>query len=347
MPLSSLRPSRSRGNTAAPPGPRPPRRWWRRDHSAERGVLLVHGQREAAHPGERLLNAGRLFRIASSQESTSGQRLSPSMRLLSPAARRTTPNPPGRTPRVSHPGRAARRAGCGAAGRRAQQQHARGRIIPDVDSWIEAIRTSRPAFQETLDWVSCFALAVNEENAASAGWSPRRPTARPASSRPCCCTISASARRDERGVEPFLLTASEVGCLFKKGATISAAMGGCQAEIGVSTAMAAAGLAQCLGGSAGQVADGRRDRHGAPSRPDLRSGRRAGADPLHRAEHDGRDQGHHRRHLALASDPADAKVSLDAVIRTMWETAQDMSAKYKETAEGGLALQIPVNLTEC
>ena len=52
-------------------------------------------------------------------------------------------------------------------------------------------------------------------------------------------------------------------------------------------------------------------------------------------------------HIALESDPAQAKVSLDAVIRSMWETALDMNTKYKETAEGGLALQIPVNVSEC
>ena len=51
--------------------------------------------------------------------------------------------------------------------------------------------------------------------------------------------------------------------------------------------------------------------------------------------------------LALNSDPSQAKVSLDAVIRTMWETARDMGSKYKETAEGGLALQIAVNVSEC
>ncbi|MBL8163895.1 MAG: L-serine ammonia-lyase, iron-sulfur-dependent, subunit alpha, partial [Anaerolineae bacterium] len=51
--------------------------------------------------------------------------------------------------------------------------------------------------------------------------------------------------------------------------------------------------------------------------------------------------------LALASDPAHAKVSLDAVISTMWQTALDMNTKYKETSEGGLALHIPVNLSEC
>jgi len=51
--------------------------------------------------------------------------------------------------------------------------------------------------------------------------------------------------------------------------------------------------------------------------------------------------------LALASEPADAKITLDTVISTMWQTAQDMNVKYKETAEGGLALQIAVNVTEC
>ena len=70
-----------------------------------------------------------------------------------------------RLPRMSHPRRPARGSGRGAARRRAQQQHAGPGTWPDVDSWIEAIRNSRPAFQETLAWVSCFALAVNEENA--------------------------------------------------------------------------------------------------------------------------------------------------------------------------------------
>ena len=51
--------------------------------------------------------------------------------------------------------------------------------------------------------------------------------------------------------------------------------------------------------------------------------------------------------LALQRDPSEARVSLDAVIRTMWETAKDMNGKYKETSEGGLALQIPVNVSEC
>ena len=73
-------------------------------------------------------------------------------------------------------------------------------------------------------------------------------------------------RRPTSDIEDFLLTAGEIGSLFKKGATLSAAMGGCQAEIGVSSAMAAAGLCQVLGGSRRPGADGRRDRDGASSR---------------------------------------------------------------------------------
>ena len=134
-----------------------------------------------------------------------------------------------------------------------------GRMLPgvgprDVDSWLDAIRASRPTFQETLAWVSCFALAVNEENAAF-GRVVTAPTNGAAGVMPavmlyylCFCD------GDAAGIERFLLTSGEIGCIIKKGATISAAMGGCQAEIGVSSAMAAAGLTQCLGGSAAQVA---------------------------------------------------------------------------------------------
>jgi L-serine dehydratase len=128
------------------------------------------------------------------------------------------------------------------------------RSWPDVDSWIEAIRNRPPAFQETLAWVSCFALAVNEENAGF-GRVVTAPTNGAAGVVPavllyylCFCKC------DERGIERFLLTAGEIGSIIKKEATISAAMGGCQAEIGVSSAMAAAGLTQCLGGSPAQVA---------------------------------------------------------------------------------------------
>jgi L-serine dehydratase len=218
---------------------------------------------------------------------------------------------------------------------------------PDVGVWLEAIRASRPAFQETLAWVSCFALAVNEENAAF-GRVVTAPTNGAAGVIPavllhylCFCG------GDESGVEPFLLTAAEIGSIIKKGATISAAMGGCQAEIGVSSAMAAAGLTQCLGGSAAQVAMAAEialEHHlGLTCDPV------AGLVQIPCIERNtmGAIKAITASTLALASEPADAKIPLDAAIRSMWSTAMDMNAKYKETAEGGLALQIAVNVTEC
>jgi L-serine dehydratase len=221
------------------------------------------------------------------------------------------------------------------------------RSWPDVDTWIEAIGNSRPAFQETLTWVSCFALAVNEENAGF-GRVVTAPTNGAAGVVPavllyylCFC------RGDEDGIERFLLTAGEIGSIIKKEATISAAMGGCQAEIGVSSAMAAAGLAQCLGGSAAQVAMAAEialEHHlgltcdpvgGLVQIPCIERNTMGAVKAITAST------------LALACQAADAKISLDTVISTMWQTAQDMNVKYKETAEGGLALQIAVNVTEC
>ena len=222
-----------------------------------------------------------------------------------------------------------------------------GASWPDADSWIEAIRTSRPAFQETLAWVSCFALAVNEENAAF-GRVVTAPTNGAAGVIPavllhylCFC------QGDENAIEPFLLTAAEIGSIIKKGATISAAMGGCQAEIGVSSAMAAAGLTQCLGGSAPQVAMAAEialEHHlGLTCDPV------AGLVQIPCIERNtmGAIKAITASTLALAGEPADAKIPLDAAISSMWQTALDMNSKYKETAEGGLALQIAVNVTEC
>jgi L-serine dehydratase len=220
-------------------------------------------------------------------------------------------------------------------------------IYPDVDGWIRAIRQSRPAFQETLAWVSCFALAVNEENAGF-GRVVTAPTNGAAGVVPavllyylCFCDA------DETGIERFLLTAGEIGSIIKKEATISAAMGGCQAEIGVSSAMAAAGLTQCLGGSAEQVAMAAEialEHHlGLTCDPV------AGLVQIPCIERNtmGAVKAITASTLALASNPAEAKIALDTVISTMWQTAQDMNVKYKETAEGGLALQIAVNVAEC
>ncbi|MFN5760982.1 MAG: L-serine ammonia-lyase, iron-sulfur-dependent, subunit beta, partial [Sphingobacteriales bacterium] len=145
----------------------------------------------------------------------------------------------------------------------------------------------------------------------------------------------------------FLLTASEIGSIFKKGATISAAMGGCQAEIGVSSAMAAAGLTEFLGGTQRQVimaAEIAMEHHlgltcdpigGLVQIPCIERNTMGAIKAITASQ------------LALQSSPDYAKVSLDTVVRTMWQTAQDMSHKYKETADGGLAVQIPISLSEC
>jgi L-serine dehydratase len=145
----------------------------------------------------------------------------------------------------------------------------------------------------------------------------------------------------------FLLTASEVGSIFKKGATISAALGGCQAEIGVSSAMAAAGLTAVMGGSSQQclmAAEIAMEHHlgltcdpvgGLVQIPCIERNVMGAIKAITASQ------------LALHSNPALAKVSLDNVIKTMWQTALDMNSRYKETSEGGLAVNIPISLSEC
>ncbi len=227
-----------------------------------------------------------------------------------------------------------------------------GRVSPveaAIDAWCAAIAAHGDDFAWTLDWVTAFALAVNEENACF-GRVVTAPTNGAAGVVPAVLAYDVVFRAPEPSADRiarFLLVASEIGCLFKKGATISAAMGGCQAEIGVSSAMAAAGLAEVHGGSPSQVlmaAEIAMEHHlgltcdpvgGLVQIPCIERNTMGAVKAITAAQ------------LALASDPAHAKVSLDAVIETMWSTAQDMSAKYKETADGGLALHIPLSLSEC
>ncbi|MEJ7827290.1 MAG: L-serine ammonia-lyase, partial [Segetibacter sp.] len=127
----------------------------------------------------------------------------------------------------------------------------------DYDSWLQAIKEGGGGFQYILDWVSCFALAVNEENAAF-GRVVTAPTNGAAGVIPAVLQYfiafgNPSQKEEDEKIIRFLLTAAEVGSIFKKGATISAAMGGCQAEIGVSSAMAAAGLTEVMGGTQRQA----------------------------------------------------------------------------------------------
>jgi L-serine dehydratase len=124
-------------------------------------------------------------------------------------------------------------------------------------------------------------------------------------------------------------------------------MGGCQAEIGVSSAMAAGALTECMGGNPEQVlmaAEIAMEHHlgltcdpigGLVQIPCIERNTMGAIKAITASQ------------IALNSDPKMAKVSLDAVIKTMWQTAKDMDTKYKETSEGGLAAHVPVNLPEC
>jgi len=224
----------------------------------------------------------------------------------------------------------------------------KGRSYTDHASWMQAITDGGENFQYILDWVSCFALAVNEEN-ASFGRVVTAPTNGAAGVIPAVLQyyISFMSGNDEDKIIRFLLTASEIGSIFKKGATISAAMGGCQAEIGVSSAMAAAALTESMGGSQRQAmmaAEIAMEHHlgmtcdpigGLVQVPCIERNTMGAIKAITASQ------------LALQSTPDFAKVSLDKVIKTMWDTALDMNSKYKETSDGGLAVHIPLSLSEC
>lgn len=223
-----------------------------------------------------------------------------------------------------------------------------GEKASTVKEWMEEIQAGGNDFTTILDWVSCFALAVNEEN-ASFGRVVTAPTNGAAGVIPAVLmyAINFCNKGSQADIHRFLLTANAIGILFKNGATISAAMGGCQAEIGVSSAMAAAGLTELLGGNqrqvlmAGEIA---MEHHlgltcdpvgGLVQIPCIERNTMGAIKAITAAQ------------LALQSKPDYALVSLDKVIHTMWNTALDMNVKYKETADGGLAIQIPIGLAEC
>ena len=215
------------------------------------------------------------------------------------------------------------------------------------ETWLQSIRKTEVKFRQILKWVSCFAIGVNEVNAAL-GRIVTAPTNGSAGVVPAVLMYYLVIENHQAGFEEirkFLLVAGEIGSLFKKGATISAAMGGCQAEIGVSSAMAAGALTELLGGSPEQVlcaAEIAMEHHlgltcdpiaGLVQVPCIERNSMGAIKAISAAE------------LALDSDPAAAKVPFDKVVQTMWETARDMNSKYKETSQGGLA--VGVNLSDC
>lgn len=223
----------------------------------------------------------------------------------------------------------------------------KGRKFNDVTTWIDCIKQGPKDFITVNKWVSVFALAVNEEN-ASFGRIITAPTNGASGVIPAVLLYAYcfTENFNEESIVRFIITAGEIGTLYKKGATISAAMGGCQAEIGVSSSMAAAGLTEALGGSNEQVlqaAEIAMEHHLGMTCDPI-----GGLVQIPCIERNcmGAIKAITAANIALESDSSAARLSLDDVIKSMWETSQDMNTKYKETSEGGLA-NIPVSIAEC
>ncbi|GAA4849772.1 L-serine ammonia-lyase [Saccharopolyspora rosea] len=213
--------------------------------------------------------------------------------------------------------------------------HVRRRAADLADALTEA--------DDPLEWVTLFALAVNEENAAG-GRVVTAPTNGAAGIVPAVLHYywRFVPGADADGVVRFLLAAGAIGALFKENASISGAEVGCQGEVGSACSMAAAGLAEVLGGSPAQVENAAEIamEHnlgltcdpigGLVQIPCIERNAVASVKAITAARMALRGNGSHF-------------VSLDKVIKTMRDTGRDMKVKYKETARGGLA----VNVIEC
>ncbi|MEJ2895630.1 L-serine ammonia-lyase [Bordetella avium] len=194
-----------------------------------------------------------------------------------------------------------------------------------------------------MDWVNLYAMAVNEENAAG-GRVVTAPTNGAAGIIPAVMHYYDRfvPQANRQGIRDFLLTAAAIGLLYKYNASISGAEVGCQGEVGVACSMAAGALAAVLGGSVAQVENAAEIgmEHnlgltcdpvgGLVQIPCIERNAMASVKAVNAARMALRGDGHHY-------------VSLDSVIKTMRETGADMKTKYKETARGGLA----VNIVEC
>jgi L-serine dehydratase len=196
---------------------------------------------------------------------------------------------------------------------------------------------------QVLDWVNLYALAVNEENAAG-GRVVTAPTNGAAGIIPAVLHYYArfTPGANDAGVVDFLLTAAAIGILYKENASISGAEVGCQGEVGVACSMAAGALCGVMGGTPEQVENAAEigmEHHlgltcdpvgGLVQIPCIERNAIASVKAINAARMALRGDGTHH-------------VSLDKVIKTMRETGADMMTKYKETARGGLA----VNIVEC
>ena len=192
-----------------------------------------------------------------------------------------------------------------------------------------------------LDWVTAFALAVNEENAAG-GQVVTAPTNGAAGIVPAVLHYYArfEAGANDDGVIRFLLTAAAIGMLYKKNASISGAEMGCQGEVGVACSMAAAGLVSALNGTNEQIENAAEI--GMEHNLGLTCDPVAGLVQIPCIERNamGSVKAINAARLAMRGDGTH-KVSLDQVIATMRQTGHDMSVIYKETSQGGLAVNVP------
>ncbi|MGI0116470.1 L-serine ammonia-lyase [Zooshikella sp. RANM57] len=193
-----------------------------------------------------------------------------------------------------------------------------------------------------MDWVSLFALAVNEENAAG-GRVVTAPTNGAAGVIPAVLAyyMRFVHGADLKGMYEFLLTAAAIGILYKQNASISAAEVGCQGEIGVASSMAAGALAAVLGGTVRQVENAAEIgmEHSLGMTCDPIGG--LVQIPCIERNTMGAIKAINAARLAIRGDGTH-RVSLDDVIKTMYETGKDMQSKYKETALGGLAVNVVI-----
>lgn len=218
--------------------------------------------------------------------------------------------------------------------------------------WYDQLQDEDPhrTAEFSEDWVNLVALAVNEENAAG-GRVVTAPTNGAAGIIPAVMfyarEFTAAGKADPKGTDrTFLLAAGAVGSLYKERASISGAEVGCQGEVGSAASMAAAGLAEVLGGTPRQVANAAEIamEHslgltcdpigGLVQIPCIERNAISAGKAINAAK------------MALRGD-GEHHVTLDEVIETMRQTGADMSSKYKETAGGGLAVNVAVNVPEC
>ena len=196
-----------------------------------------------------------------------------------------------------------------------------------------------------MDWINLWAMAVNEENAAG-GRVVTAPTNGAAGIIPAVARYFDRYHRDpddEEALQRFFLTAAAIGSLYKKNASISGAEAGCQGEVGVACSMAAGALAAAMGANNHQIEDAAEI--GMEHNLGLTCDPVGGLVQVPCIERNaiGAIKAIDAARLALRANSEDMKVSLDQVIETMRQTGIDMMEKYKETSQGGLA----VNVVEC